>query len=51
VPPPVSNKKAAGDAAYFQSTSESTGVSDNNEEDAIMEEGDSARMDGKKYFG
>jgi len=43
---PVPNKKAVGDATDFQSTSESIGVSDNNDKGAIMEEGGSVRMDG-----
>jgi len=48
-PLPVPNKKVAENAADFQSTSELKGVSDNNEEDSIMEEGGSARMDGKIF--
>jgi len=47
VPPPVSNKKVAEDASDFQSTSESTDFSDDNDENAMMKEGDSVRMDGK----
>jgi len=48
-PPPVPDKKTAGDAVDFQSTSELTGVPENNEKDTIMEEGDSARTEEKIF--
>lgn len=42
-PPPVLNKNPAGGGSITQKISDSTGLSENNEEDAIMEDGENAR--------